>query len=97
MGADEFASTRPTLAQSVLDSLRTATPEQDGQELWLGGMTTTRPIKDLPSLNPPTPPTASTMFYVLISAPVVAWLLAGAWLFVLRRRRLGAAGTVVRP
>ena len=96
VGAEEFARTRPTLAQSVLDSLFTAAVEQDGQELWLGGLTTTRPIKELPAFNPPKPPTSSMAFYLVVGAPVLAWLMAGAWLIGRRRRRPSTTGAV-RP
>lgn len=93
IGEEGFTRTRPTLARSVADSLFTAAVEQDGQEIWLGGLTTTRPIRELPSLNPPQPPTSSVLFYVLLSTPVLTWLVGGAWLAVRWRRRLSSAET----
>lgn len=86
MSSDEFRGNRPNLPQAVQSSLHGAAGEQDGQEVWLGGLTTTRPIVEIP-LKPPPPPTGSPLFHVLIGAPVLAWLVAGGWLVARRRRR----------
>jgi hypothetical protein len=86
-----FASQRPTLPQTVAKSLYGAVSEQDGREVWLGGMTSNRPLKEL-LVAGPTPPTSSMVFYALTGAPVLAWLAAGVWLLRRRRRRRG--GTV---
>jgi hypothetical protein len=90
LGGGAFAGQQPGLPQAVTNAQIGAVPGDGGKNVWLGGMTADRPITEL-AFSPPTPAPSTTIFYVLAGAPVLAWLLAGAWILV-RRRRSAALG-----
>lgn len=86
--ADAFARQHPALAASVGDSLHG--PVGQGREVWLGGLTTAKPIAE--AFARPAPATSNPLFYALAPLPLVAWLLAGGLLLRRRRARTTSSG-----
>jgi hypothetical protein len=86
-----FAGQEPGLPQAVANAQIGAVSADGGKDVWLGGMTADRPITEL-AFSPPTPATSTTIFYILAGAPVLAWLLAGAWIPIRRRSAAAAIG-----
>lgn len=87
-----FLDQHQTLPQTVNSALDGPTTDRQGNNIWFGGLTADRPISDLPP-TVPSPATSKPAFYVLSAIPVLAWLVAGVWLLVHRRRTLVRTGT----
>ncbi|NBE82579.1 hypothetical protein [Micromonospora rubida] len=81
VSADAFAKEHPTLAGSVSDALYG--PVGQGSEVWLGGLTTSKPLSE--AFARPASATSNPLLYPLAALPLIAWLLTGGLL--LRRRR----------
>lgn len=90
LGGGAFAGQDPGLPQTVANAQFGAVSADGGKDVWLGGMTADRPITEL-AFRSPTPATATVSFYLFAGAPVMAWLIAGAWLLIRGRRRVGGA------
>ncbi|MEV0598233.1 hypothetical protein AB0I82_02860 [Streptomyces sp. NPDC050315] len=81
LSAAAFAKEHSELAASARNALYA--PSGTKREVWLGGLTTSRPLPE--AYAEPTPATSKPLFYALAALPLTAWIVAGAVL--LRRRR----------
>lgn len=88
LGGSAFAGQDPGLPQAVTNAQFGAV--SGDKDVWLGGMTADRPITQL-AFRPPAPAPSTVSFYLFAGAPVLAWLIAGAWLLIRGRRRIGGA------
>ncbi|PBC71075.1 hypothetical protein BX265_5649 [Streptomyces sp. TLI_235] len=81
LSADAFAKEHPAAAASAHDALYG--PSGAGHEVWLGGLTSSKPLPE--AYARPAPATSNPLFYALVPLPLIAWLVGGGAL--LRRRR----------
>ncbi|WP_459545843.1 hypothetical protein [Nocardia sp. X0981] len=88
IGADVFAREHPSLAASTENALYG--PVGDGSEVWLGGLTTSRP--PAAAFTAPTPATSNPWFYPAVALPVFAWIAAGGLLVWRRRASIASPG-----
>jgi hypothetical protein len=97
----DFVKAHPTLPASAKDSLFAPRFENSGQQVWLGGLTSARPMSEVwkgdPSLWVPVlrslfGASLSPLMYAVITLPLAAWVGVGGVLWWRRRRAASFVG-----
>ncbi|HEY9372183.1 MAG TPA: hypothetical protein VIU94_27685, partial [Streptomyces sp.] len=81
LSAAKFAKEHPALSATARNALHA--PSGTGREVWLGGLTSSKPLPE--AYASPAPATSNPWLYALASLPLLGWLTVGGLL--LRRRR----------
>jgi hypothetical protein len=86
LSADALAKQRPALAATAAQAAYAPATEAGQPLVWLGGMSTAKPLSEL-QRSALRSPTSTRTFWVVVLLPVLLWVIGGAILLVRRKRR----------